>query len=328
MGRDGLTVYLPHVDSLRLPAEKTSVGRFAHLAALDQFGTHSLVDRPDNADIVLFTELHLVPDWRAREIRYHPLRRRFPEKSYCYDERDLPWPALPGLFVSERSDIFIPSFQVPWCYPGLSEVGSQLLATRGTEPDLLFSFVGAAGPAVRDALFAMPASPRSVVERVDGFVPFEPGSPGFISRRARFAEIVRRSKFILCPRGMGTSSFRLYEAIAAGRVPVILSDHWLPPCGPDWESFSVRWPERMTVQLPAYLESIEDRYEAMAAAASAAFDRWFRPEVAFHHIVEMLRPLVEDRVAERFPYRGVRERCALRASEMLRRRLLRGQLTG
>jgi hypothetical protein len=83
----------------------------------------------------------------------------------------------------------------------------------------------------------------------------------------------------------------------------------------------------MTSQLPAFLESIEDRYEAMASAAAAAFDSWFRPEVAFHRIVEALRPLVEDRVAERFPYYGMlRSRYARRASEALRRRLMRGQL--
>jgi hypothetical protein len=168
--------------------------------------------------------------------------------------------------------------------------------------------------------------PRGLVERVQDFVSFNGSSHDFVGRRAHFIEIVRRSKFVLCPRGMATSSFRLYEAIAAGRVPVVLSDRWVQPVGPDWPSFSVRWPERLASQLPAYLESIEDRYESMATAASAVFDRWFRPDVAFHRMVETLRPLVDDGVAERFPYNGVRTRYAQRALEMLRQRLLPGPL--
>lgn len=40
---------------------------------------------------------------------------------------------------------------------------------------------------------------------------------------------MQNSVFTLCPRGYGKTSFRLYEAIAAGSIPVYISDeHWLP----------------------------------------------------------------------------------------------------
>lgn len=322
-GANGLAVYLPHVDSLFFPADVTSVGAFEQLATVDRCRLHSVVSRPEEADIILFTEFHWLDDWRAREIRYHPVRREFPQRCYGYDQRDFPWPALPGIFVSERANRLIRPYQVPWCYAGLSEVsrhdqelGLPAMSTASVEPDLLFSFMGSPSAPVRDALFGLPHHPRGVVERVEGFVFFDPGSRDFAARRARFLELLMRSKFVLCPRGHGTSTFRVYEAMAVGRVPVILSDKWVEPAGPDWGSLSVRWPERMARELPAFLESIEERYETMAASAANSFGEWFGPEVAFHSVVEALRPLVENGAASDFPYNGVRKsgyaRCALR----------------
>lgn len=44
----------------------------------------------------------------------------------------------------------------------------------------------------------------------------------------QYFEIMQDSIFSLCPRGYGKSSFRLYEAIHAGSIPVYISDeHWL-----------------------------------------------------------------------------------------------------
>src|SRR5438309_4407785 len=56
----------------------------------------------------------------------------------------------------------------------------------------------------------------------------------------RYAELAKASKFILCPRGLSASSIRLFETMRMGRVPVILSDDWLPPLGPRWNDFAIR----------------------------------------------------------------------------------------
>ena len=89
-------------------------------------------------------------------------------------------------------------------------------------------------------------------------------------RRRRFAETMFRSKFVLCPRGHGTSSIRLFETLAAGRVPVVISDDWVAPKGPTWDACSVRWSQDAgTESLLAYLEELEPRAAEMGAAARA-----------------------------------------------------------
>lgn len=64
------------------------------------------------------------------------------------------------------------------------------------------------------------------------------------TKKNPYFDIPANSTFTLCPRGIGNWTFRLYEAIISGSIPVILSDSFIPPFpGLDWNSFSIRIPE-------------------------------------------------------------------------------------
>ena len=44
-----------------------------------------------------------------------------------------------------------------------------------------------------------------------------------------FISLMCRSTFALCPRGYGNTSFRMYEVMGLGCIPIYISDiHWLP----------------------------------------------------------------------------------------------------
>jgi hypothetical protein len=64
-------------------------------------------------------------------------------------------------------------------------------------------------------------------------------------------EIVN-SRFVTCPRGIGTSTYRLYEALKLGHVEVIMSDDWLPPKAINWNSCSLRNSEEKLIDLPVF----------------------------------------------------------------------------
>ena len=44
----------------------------------------------------------------------------------------------------------------------------------------------------------------------------------------RYADLLKHSKFVLCPRGNGGSSMRLQEAIIAGAIPILVNDELTP----------------------------------------------------------------------------------------------------
>lgn len=45
----------------------------------------------------------------------------------------------------------------------------------------------------------------------------------------RYNEILSDSKFSLCPEGAGPNTLRLWESLAMGAIPVVISDYWIPP---------------------------------------------------------------------------------------------------
>jgi hypothetical protein len=149
------------------------------------------------------------------------------------------------------------------------------------------------------------AGEDAVVEAVSGFTFYDRSSQDFEARRQRFAEIVGRSRFVLCPRGQGTSSIRIYEALSIGRVPVVISDDWVPPSGPDWSRFSLRWPERRIAGLREFLQMHDERWNEMNMSAEQAYAEFFAPNVWFHQFAELLNELRQEARHE-FPRRGVR----------------------
>ena len=111
------------------------------------------------------------------------------------------------------------------------------------KPDLLFSYMGRRCHPVRDAVLRLRYS-RAIVEDTTSMSFFGGADETIVRQKKRYAATLQRSKFVLCPRGGGPASFRLFETMASGRAPVILSDEWTPPAGPCWENFRCKCPRR------------------------------------------------------------------------------------
>jgi hypothetical protein len=73
-----------------------------------------------------------------------------------------------------------------------------------------------------------------------------------------YRELLGRSLFTLCPRGYGPTSFRLYEAIQAGSIPIYLSDaFWLPYQDElDWREFALIVHEDDLAEIPHLIQDL------------------------------------------------------------------------
>ena len=313
----------------------TSVGEWREAAGRDRFRLHTLANGPDEADIILFADArHDLSDWQFKRIRHHPLARRYPAKCFVYCMMDQPWCGFPGLYTCMPRSALQPQRQRACAYLGL---GNTLVAegsadVAGAEPDLLFSFIGRNCHSVRGAVLALSHRRAEVSDssRVDFF---NGGEWGTRDARERYAAVMGQSKFVLCPRGSGTASFRLFETLAAGRVPVIISDDWVPVDGPDWAVCSVRVAERDVGGIPALLERLERRWEAMAVAARQAWAEHFAPDVIWHRMIESIadirrtRGVLPERVRRHLPDRRY-ARLWLRHAKHRALRTVRGASDG
>ena len=262
--------------------------RLLESANADVFKKHSLTNDPGVADVILFAELYGAGAY-FQSVRRHLFVRKFREKCFLFCSNDFVIPFLPGVYASiERrwsSERARSGF-----YLGVSE--NEFVDFTPPRDDLkyLYSFLGATDTApVRRNLVTL-SHPRSLFQDTSAeYADVLSGKLDAVAMRdywRRYADVCKASKFILCPRGMGTSSVRLFDSMRMGRVPVILSDQWVPPEGPRWDKFSVRIPEADFEQIPALLERLEPQALQMGMLARAEWEEWFSGRVCFHRVVE------------------------------------------
>ena len=107
-----------------------------------------------------------------------------------------------------------------------------------------------------------------------------------------FFNITSKSLFTLCPRGYGAQSFRLYEAIQLGSVPVYIHDDnkWLP-FGDiiDWDSFSVCVHEKDIQDIPEILNSFTpEKYLDMRDTGRCIYNEYFTLDKVYNQIYKKL----------------------------------------
>jgi hypothetical protein len=265
-------------------------------AAADRFGVHRLVEDPEEAELIVFVETSGAAGWYFEDVRRHPLHRRFPERCYLVSSSDRIVPFLPGVFASVERRWNWPAWTRSGGYLGVMERG-QLRYRPEAEPRLLYSFVGSsAAHPVRRRVAAL-GGPEALV--IDGSAEAAPPSPEEYERR--YVESLRDSRFVLCPRGGGTSSFRLFEAMMMGRAPVVIADEWVPPEGLDWDRLCVRVPEAEVESIPALLAARAGEAAAIGERARRAWLDWFSPEAQFHRTVERCLDLARYEPKRRGP---------------------------
>lgn len=290
------------------PAASPVVEAFCAIVRRHGAAGHQLTDDPAAADCVLFVDLHLCQDSLLRPLFSHPLTRAYRSKVLVYDERDNPWCSLPGIYVSMPRRHFDPLRQRAYSYYTMP---TGTVADPATPTDLLYSFVGAPGGtdsrghAVRKVLLDL-RHERGVVEDSSGFTFYsDKGDPaGFRRRQERFIDLMQRSKFVLCPRGYGSSSIRMYETLRAGRVPVVLADEWVPANGPDWDAFTIRVLEGDAHRVPVILGEIEHRWPDMRDAAIKAYADWFGPASTLRRIFDQCEDLLRQPIPHSSKWRN------------------------
>lgn len=108
-----------------------------------------------------------------------------------------------------------------------------------------------------------------------------------------FLGVMLSSKFALCPRGWGRTSFRMYEAMQMGTIPVYISDcHWLPfQKYVDWKEFSIIISGEEMGTLAERLRSYSpETTEKMSQAAMAAWREYF----SYDGCVRMIKKILEE----------------------------------
>jgi hypothetical protein len=108
-----------------------------------------------------------------------------------------------------------------------------------------------------------------------------------INEDFNYKEILRNSKFSLCPSGTGPNSIRLWESLSFGAIPVLLSDDLKLPILIDvnYDEFIIFWKESNIDMLYDYLITIsDDTINSMSSKCIEIYNKYFSPE-KMHNVI-------------------------------------------
>ena len=162
------------------------------------------------------------------------------------------------------------------------------LNTIGEKEKLLFAgFVGSYTHPVRLKLR------NALLNNTEYYFSIKQWSPDVSdSQFDEFLSVTSRSKFTLCPRGYGNTSFRLYECMQLGSVPVYISDDFHLPWTDelDWNSFCVLIHLDDIDYVDEILKDIsDDRYDTMKDNIEKIYNQYFTLDSLYRNIVRRLR---------------------------------------
>lgn len=264
--------------------------RFTTLLNNDRFKIHSATDSPAEADVILFVDS---TKEYLKDIREHKFRKEFGDKTFVMISSDKFITYIPGLYTSIEKKWYDRNWIRSFHYIGVTENPPMVYNPDHSVRNYLFSFLGSFYTSKIRKKIGQIKYDSAVIEDVKNLkVKRSEGkkvtSEDFDEYKKRYSNIIAESHFILCPRGLGTSSYRLFESMMMGRCPVIISDQWVEPEGPDWSEFSIRIKEKDYKKIPDILNERKSESGELGKKARQAWVEWFSDETSFHRIVEWL----------------------------------------
>lgn len=254
---------------------------------------HVLVDDPESADIILIGNVREQED-SGKKVISNEMISRYPQKSFSISIDDKPLYLHHGIYVNGSCGVMTKNrvktasytlspekFQNPFVDKHFEN------RTVVKEKQYLFSFKGRDSHPVRNKLFQMKFK-RQDITIIDSSE-FNLWSEKEFDKEKIFEDycnLILDSKFTLCPAGSGVNSIRLFESMQLGVAPVIISDRWRYPSGPDWQDFSIIIPESQIHNLEEIVCGYEAVYAEMGQKARQAYDNYFAEPVCFNYMVD------------------------------------------
>lgn len=279
---------LPHVNQ-----------RLTEIAIASNSKKHSFeFNDPDKADVFLFLS-HGLEESGILSIKDHELIRKYPSKCFFWCDDDHPLAILPGLYASLPSVFFNTNFHRTIFYLSRSNnlIGKLKKEYEKKAPLYLASFQGSISSNIRkkllDLRFETDGIVIKAVQQLWTTFLFGIGFDDQESTVDEYARLIFDSKFVICPKGNGVSSYRVFETLEAGRVPVIISDKFVPPAIQPVSEYMLFLKEADINKLEDFLISRESEFEKLARNAAIVFDDNFADHSKLHYIGEKLEEIMQ-----------------------------------
>lgn len=180
-------------------------------------------------------------------------------------------------------------------YDPAEPVPAGFTRTDGAEPEMFPLPVDLGGLLRRRALAGLSGSTLvepAIVVRDRFFGHYDAADrPGM---RTQYAAHLDESDYVLCVRGYGNYSIRLFETMAMGRVPVLLESELVLPCADvvDWDAIAVRVPLSGIDRIDEYVAGAHGEglaaFERRQRAAREAWLSWLSVDGFARYVADVI----------------------------------------
>lgn len=260
------------------------------------------VEDPDLADIILFVEAHDSDDPYFRNVIKHPLYKKYMSKCVLYHDADLSITTMPTISPSIESWQYDIKHKRSFHY--IARMCENItfdnsIVNYSENRKYLYSFIGGRTHKVRDKLFDQQHLPDAFLYDCTGYRAWELSVEDKLAYEKNYYNISNESYFILAPRGIGPCSYRLFETMQIGRVPVIISDAWIKIPNIDWDSFTITISEAEINLIPQILNNRKEEAIEMGKIARKNWETHFSPEVSLYKIAMAAKELLQHKYSRR-----------------------------
>lgn len=255
-----------------------------------------LVADPSVSDVIIFEDDN--PGYIRRSLAF----KKWPDKCVVVSEQDRPGYFLPACYASNQRCLLSKgrSKTIPFIISETAIPNPFIKDIEDIEPrPYLYSFRGGSTSWVRKKLFKSPPKKNDVLIEESNHYFHWNNEDSYLNQKLNlqkeYAKILEKSFFFLCPRGVGSSSIRLFEVMKAGRIPVIVSDDWIPVEGIPWNEFSIRVRERDISKIDSIIRSHSHSARELGRKAKQAWKDFCAPGMDSILLADALREIQHAR---------------------------------
>jgi hypothetical protein len=274
-----MTIHLARFMEGSLPVESSPLPVWNQLIELS--GTQNFfTGEPRSADRIIFIDLHQAHHLDVRRtIVRHPFFTEHRNKILVWNETDRPIFDVRGLYVNvpqaliqEHSVAPIPYLFVP--------ADSLFHGTNFSKHyrTVTCTYRGTNTHKCRNVLTKINQPHYSLVDSTKS---------NHITTSEYLSEL-DHSLHALCPRGHGLTSFRLYEAMARGCLPIIVADGWVPPKGINWDQFCTFVKESDLEYLPNHVNYSDIDVSIRQESLRKEFSAFLAPNARMNYFLQQI----------------------------------------
>lgn len=244
---------------------------------------------PDYANAIIIQEKNSFKNFRyISELLEDPLVSKYPDKIFTINTDDCATGLLKGIYTCLPGSRF--NAEVYRSVPYMEFPNEFVFANYShyPEPIYLASWRGnTKSNKIRSKMIQLfQDNDRLCLESTDSWLNHNS------HEKEDYVNLIRKSRFSLCPAGWAPASFRIYESMALGKCPVIIADQFVSPKGPNWKEFALFFPEKKIHKLSAFLLEHEHQADDLGKKALAAWEKHFSVEHISQYYADSLISLI------------------------------------